>query len=253
MARVKRIKEEKGGDWQTIFLSLSIILVAFFVMLCSYATLETGKIIEVRRSFSAALDLFPSGVLFEKGSGVTVPSPDTSGQAARKIAAPIYQFLKGKGLEEQINLKSTSKYVSITLLDSLLFEESSAELTADARTLLSNLSRIMSAFSLPVRIEGHTDDRFVSSAVFSSQWELSAMRAVNVMRFIQDTGAIKPELISCAGFAQYRPFVPNKTDDDRARNRRVEITIPLVEDFFTQSSILMQEAPPSFKVWDLTG
>lgn len=251
MPRVKKIQEDKPGDWQTIFCCLAIILVAFFVMLCSYATLERGKIVEVRRSFQGALEIFPGGILFDKGEGITIPSPDYTGQMSNRVATPIYQFLKGKGLEEKITLKSTSDYISLNILDSLIFIAGSAEITAGAQPILKKLSNILSGFSLPVRIEGHTDDKLIKSDRYHSNWELSAMRAVNIMKFLKKEGDIPADKISAIGFSQYRPFVPNKTDVERARNRRVEIIIPIVQDFFEKRENIIRKAPPSFKVWDL--
>ena len=89
MAKIRKIQEDKPGDWQTIFCSLAIILVAFFVMLCSMATMEQGKVVAISRSFKGAIDIFPGGILFDKGQGVVAPSPDHSGSLQQKMAAPI--------------------------------------------------------------------------------------------------------------------------------------------------------------------
>jgi len=253
MARVKKIQEEAPSDWQTIFCSLAIILVAFFVMLSSYATLEKGKIVEVSRSFKGALDILEGGVLFEKGEGIVVPSPDKYSRLLEKVAAPIYEILKGRGLEEKIKLKSTNEFVSLTMLDSVLFTSGSADLADTAKTILLNIAGILAGLNVPVRVEGHTDDRSDATGTFRSNWDLSAMRAVNVMRFLQEQGGIDQKRLSAAGYAQYRPFLPNRTDEERTRNRRVEIIIPITEEFFDTSDTIKREAPPSFKLWDLSG
>ncbi len=69
MPRVKKIQEEAPSDWQVVFCSLTIILVAFFVMLCSMATPEQGKMIAISRSFRSAINIFSGGILFDKGDG----------------------------------------------------------------------------------------------------------------------------------------------------------------------------------------
>lgn len=253
MPRVQRIMEDPPPDWQTTYCCLAILLVAFFVMLCSYASLEEGKIVEVRTSFIGAINIFSGGVLFEEGEGIVVPSPEKYSQSVIKIATPIHQFLKGKGLEEKVSLKSTNDYVSLTLLDSVLFDERSADIAAEAKPILRKLARILSKFSVPVRIEGHTDDSPADSNRYNSNWELSAMRATNVLRFFKDEGNIPPERLSATGFSQYRPFVPNRKDEERRRNRRVEIIIPIVQEFFKGGESIIRETPASFKTWDLTG
>ena len=253
MAKIKRIKEDAPSDWQTIFCSLSILLVAFFVMLCSMATMEQGKMVEIRRSFQAAVNIFPGGILFDKGEGILVPSPDESGQRAQKIASPIYALLKGKGLEDKINLKSNNEYISLILLDSLLYEDDSTELTMDAEKMLKKLALVLGDITEPIRIEGHTDDRRAKTDRYHSNWELSAMRAINVMKLLKKEGHIRSDRISAVGFSQYSPFVPNKTDEERKRNRRVEIIIPIVQEVTGKSPGVLGEVPPSFKVWDLKG
>jgi len=72
MARVKKIIADKPSDWQIVYCCLAIILVAFFVMLCSYATLEQGKLIAISRSFQGALEILPSGILIQKGDQISV-------------------------------------------------------------------------------------------------------------------------------------------------------------------------------------
>jgi chemotaxis protein MotB len=134
----------------------------------------------------------------------------------------------------------------------LLFQKQSAEITDSARPVLKNLGKLLSELDISMRIEGHIDDSpgQIGSHLFG--WELSAMRAVNVMRFLQKEASISAERITAGGFSQYRPFVPNRTNDDRERNRRVEIIIPVVQAFYERQHGLINKAPPSFKIWDLS-
>lgn len=249
MARVKKIQEDKPADWQTVFCSLAIILVAFFVMLCSYSTPEKGKIIEVRHSFTGAMDIFSGGILFEKGEGIVVPSPDSTGRMADRIAAPIARLLEGEGLTDKINLKSSSDSVRLMLMDTLLFEPGTDSITPEAGSLLDKLARILAAGDAPVQIDGHTDDSQSRTGPYQSNWELSSMRAVRIMQFLHRSGGIPYGRMCATGFAQYRPFVRNRSGEDRARNNRVEITVPLVQGYSGQHENLLRDAPPSFRIW----
>ena len=71
-----------------------------------------------------------------------------------------------------------------------------------------------------VRAEGHTD----STGNWSANWQLSALRAGAVVRYLQEKG-IKPERLASTGYAFYRPVAANDTPDGRAANRRIEITL----------------------------
>jgi outer membrane protein OmpA-like peptidoglycan-associated protein len=75
-----------------------------------------------------------------------------------------------------------------------------------------------------VTVAGHTDDTPINNTRFPSNWELSAIRAVNVVKFMILHG-VNPQRIATEGYSAYRPIQPNTTDDNRHANRRVEITL----------------------------
>jgi len=80
-----------------------------------------------------------------------------------------------------------------------------------------------------VRVEGHTDDRPIQTAVYPSNWELSSSRATAVVRYYVGNRAIPPDRISALGFGEYRPIMPNTSVENRARNRRVDVVILTME------------------------
>ncbi|HSH70991.1 MAG TPA: OmpA family protein, partial [Deferrisomatales bacterium] len=77
-------------------------------------------------------------------------------------------------------------------------------------------------------VEGHTDDvpiRGVLAQRFPTNWELSAARALSVVRFLQEVGGVDPARLAAAGYGEYRPAVPNDSAENRARNRRIELKL----------------------------
>ena len=78
-----------------------------------------------------------------------------------------------------------------------------------------------------IRIEGHTDNIPISgefAEAFPTNWELSAARAINVCKYLQQQGIV-PSVLSVAAFAENKPVADNKTREGRAKNRRIEITL----------------------------
>ena len=76
-------------------------------------------------------------------------------------------------------------------------------------------------------IAGYTDDVKISATLakkYPTNWELSAARAISVVKLLQVDG-VNPELLSAAGFSEYRPVADNKTAEGRAKNRRMEIIL----------------------------
>jgi chemotaxis protein MotB len=118
------------------------------------------------------------------------------------------------------------------LLERLLFESGSAELKPEAKAVLDTIAEILKFLPNKIRIEGHTDDRPIKSARFPSNWHLSVARALNTAYYLMSKG-VNPEKISIAGYSEYRPIAPNDSEENRAKNRRVDIVI-----ISTQSGVL---------------
>ena len=81
---------------------------------------------------------------------------------------------------------------------------------------------------LKVRIEGHTDSDKIHGALqrkFSTNWELSAIRATTVARFLVEKSGLDPRIIYAAGYGEYHPVAPNDTPENKAKNRRIEIVL----------------------------
>jgi chemotaxis protein MotB len=252
LARIKKIQEQAPSDWQVVFCSLSIILVAFFVMLCSMATPIEGKMVAISRSFKSALNIFSGGVMLEKGDTVVIPSPDKHTQLEEKIAAPIYTFLRGKMLEDKVSIKSNNRFVNVSMLNTVLFKENSFEITRQSKKNLSKLAKILKDVPMPIRIEGHTDNIVVDPLNNTLNFKLSAMRAVKVLKYLQEEGDISSERLSAVGYGPNRPFVSNNLEEDRKRNERVDIIISLAGDYIYSGGNLLRDSPPSFRVWDLS-
>jgi chemotaxis protein MotB len=76
---------------------------------------------------------------------------------------------------------------------------------------------------LSIQVEGHTDDQPIRTMKYPSNWELSTMRAVNILRYIQDNSGIPANRLVAVGFAEYQPTVSNETPEGRRMNRRIVI------------------------------
>lgn len=249
---VKRLSEEKPISWQIPYCSFIIIVVCLFVMLSSYATHKRGKIIEIRRSFQNALSEMQFGLLFSKMRKEDTRQSGTLMYMQERIAVPIQKYFKGKGLEHDVFLKSTKDFVSLTILDAVLFKEGTIDLSDQAKQNLKDFTKILNNFNVPIIIEGHTDDQTVKNSKFTSNWQFSALKAIAVMNYFERECGISLERLTAYGFAQYRPFVPNTTDEERRRNRRIEILIPFDKEIIEQKGGLIKETPPSFKIWNLS-
>lgn len=254
MLKTRKIQEDKPINWQIAYCSLIILIVSLFVMMCSFATYTRGRMIEIQKSFRAALSAMSLSTLFSEGLQSEIRQSDTDAFMQERIIVPLQKFLKGKGFADEVFLKSSQDMVNLTLLDSVLFIPGSAQLSPRAQSLLKDLASLLHDFSMPIRIEGHTDDQPPgTSETAADNWKISALKANTVMNFLKNRCDIPQQRLSATGFAGFRPFVPNTSADERRRNRRVELLIPVDEDFYNVRGGIIKESPPSFKIWDLRG
>lgn len=111
----------------------------------------------------------------------------------------------------------------------VLFASGSDELSVAGRRALAELGAPLGSLLAAepdqmILVGGHTDDRPIANSRFASNWELSAARATAVARALVGAG-LPPQRVVAAGFGPYHPRRPNKSDDDRRRNRRIEVLL----------------------------
>ena len=114
----------------------------------------------------------------------------------------------------------------IVFSGSFLFKEGSAKLRIGALPVLDGIAKVMLDGEEMISVEGHTDDleKPVNSR-YIDRWDLSAARAVNVLKYLIEKGKLPGQRLSAVGYGGSRPVKPNLTDKDRLGNRRVEIVI----------------------------
>lgn len=113
----------------------------------------------------------------------------------------------------------------INLPQDILFPSGSATLNEEGRGTLAEVAGVLGEFEdRRFQVEGHTDDVPISTREFPSNWELSAGRALSVVKLLVGRG-VSPENLSGAAFGEYQPVASNETASGRRRNRRIEIVM----------------------------
>jgi chemotaxis protein MotB len=143
-----------------------------------------------------------------------------------------------KRLQEQLQHELADHRVSITrqgsslavnLVGNVLFDSGQAGLSAEGIEVLRRVGEVVKqAEGRNIRVVGHTDSRAVSQVrrgAHPSNWELSALRATTVVRFLVDTVGVAPERCEAVGVGEFHPVADNETPEGRARNRRIEMLL----------------------------
>lgn len=129
---------------------------------------------------------------------------------------------------DNVKIRQLSDRLQVTMEDELLFPEGGWQISKEGKAALDKiLPTLQSATTHRIEIEGHTDNVPIGKHLahrFSSNWELSAGRAAEVVKYLQSKG-IDPTRMTAAGHGEYQPVESNSTPQGRAENRRTDIDL----------------------------
>ncbi|MCS7215882.1 MAG: OmpA family protein [Thermodesulfovibrio sp.] len=208
----KEIKEEiteseeiKQGlnIWRTVYSDMSTNLALFFLILFAFTRLSASKREELMRA------------LANLGKKVEITQQEIVEEETDELSKKLKNIATVEIKEEEI---------VINLPSPVLFDIGKAELKDTAMSVLSEVAESLKSISNEIVVEGHTDNLPIYGGRYRSNWELSAARAFSVRDYLIKQG-IDERRISCVGYGEYRPVAPNDTEENRAKNRRIEIKI----------------------------
>jgi chemotaxis protein MotB len=140
----------------------------------------------------------------------------------------LLQNMKSEIAQGQVTISELKGKLTVNMEAAILFDSGRADIKTDGLVILMKMvDTLKGVKDKAIRIEGHTDNVTISGALartFPTNWELSAARAINVARYLQQQG-LDPAVLSAAAFSEYKPVADNATKEGRAKNRRIEITL----------------------------
>lgn len=168
-------------------------------------------------------------VMYVYASSKQTVAPSEVKERAPSIAR-IYELSKSTVKESHLEKLATvqlvpDKAVRILLTSDLLFDTGKADLKGGSIEVLKKIATVLRRTPYLVNITGHTDNIPIHTELFPSNWELSTARACAVARFLTEEMKVPAKRFRVSGYGEYRPLRPNITSENRAVNRRVEITI----------------------------
>ena len=233
MAKKKHEEHENHERWLVSYADFITLLFAFFVVMYSISSVNEGKFRTVSDSIKAALNpiVSPANVAVPftigQNKAVTVnPTIDTVKEPAVRRLREIMRSLKNETQLDIIQMKELSNGdIVLTLPDTVLFRTGEAVLRPEALPFIQAISEVLIDLDRHVRVEGHTDNVPIRTVQFPSNWELSATRAVTVVRTLSEQYGLQGDHLTAVGHADSRPLADNLTPEHRAKNRRVEIVV----------------------------
>ena len=138
----------------------------------------------------------------------------------------ILQMTESYSIEDKVVLDYNSQYVSLDLNGAILFDAGKAEIRSDAKIFMQKIAAIVGKYrDCIIEIEGHTDNVPIHTSQYESNRYLSTARATKVYEYLTEQTSLIDENLKVAGYGESRPVASNKTEEGRAKNRRVSIKI----------------------------
>lgn len=214
-------KKDASDRWLVTYADMITLLMVFFVVMYALSSRITSPNFEkLARSLHASLKK-------ENGKDIFANSPTEAKTREmeavnRRIKDSIAKF-EGRSA---VKVDLQDRGLVISLFDTAFFDPGGADLKPAAEQALLKIGSEIATLSNAVLVEGSSDNRPPGAGSgFSSNWDLSARRAVRVVEFLTEHSHIPAKRFVVEGFAEYRPLVPNDTPEHRALNRRVDIVI----------------------------
>lgn len=224
-------EEEKG--WLITYADLMTLLLVFFLLLYSISSLNMEKFKRAVESIQISLgETHPRVGLMDL---VNVPEAgeqsftieDVTGLRAREqeMLESLNEVIADKNQTDNILVYAKDGKIIIQIRGTVLFASGSAAFNDAAIPILKEIVTIIQSYpEYNVNIKGHTDDVPIETPQFPSNWELSAVRATTVLKFLIG-GDIDPHRLTATGYGELLPLVPNDSTENRAANRRVEFVL----------------------------
>ena len=228
MRKKKEHHEEHVDEaWLLPYSDMLTLLLALFIVMFAMGQTDQAKLKAMSQQFNIIF-AGGSGVMQQDGNSV-IPMEVSPGQAEYDKMTEVKKMLEEEitkeGYSDKVKVDLNSEGLEISIQDAVLFNTAEAEVKNNLSPLLVQISNLLQGLDNQVKVVGHTDNVPIKNDKFRSNWELSSMRAINVMNFIVSSGKISADKVSIQAYGEYMPKFENTTEAGRAKNRRVEIIV----------------------------
>jgi chemotaxis protein MotB len=187
--------------WLTVYSDVMTNLMIFFLMLFALTRMHASQRDRIYKAISKEF----SGIRVEK---TEQKKPEQSKEKENQNVGYVEEN------EEQIKF---------TFASPILFDSNSAELKKSAFGVLDIIREKIESTDYSVIVEGHTDSDPIKAGKYPSNWQLSAARAFSVLKYFMQSSKIVPNRLSAFGYGEFKPVAPNDTEENKAKNRRIEV------------------------------
>lgn len=236
MSRRKPEEHENHERWLVSYADFITLLFAFFVVLYATSTRNEEKERKFEDAIRAKFNLIGSIGELKTSGGINYGNviepldPFQKKSDNQELVDYIERLLEKSMTPEErkqaiSGIRHDSIGVRISLAASTFFESGAAKIKGSALKSLDRIADVLKKSPNTLIIEGHTDDTPVVGGQYESNWELASLRATSVVEYLIKNHAIDPKRLAAISYADQRPLVDNTTEENKSKNRRIEILI----------------------------
>ena len=202
----------------------------FFVVMFASSEISKDKLLSISESLRRALT---RESVQASSVGVAILA-DPSRSTVTSASEAVREAAKAFGIDKSVSFSTDERGTIISIVDSVFFDPGNTAIKPSVEVLLREVAQFCKDTDSQVVIEGHTDDRKISTPAMPSNWELSALRAAGVTRVMIGEGIAK-ERMQMSAFAEIKPKVSNvdaqgyAIKENQALNRRIVIHVMRAE------------------------
>ena len=218
--------------WLAAFGDLMSLLLCFFVLLLSMATMDAVKIREAIGSFKGSFGILPGSEKLEASKFFAMPQNkpidgEETSEALDNLKNPIAEInqIFASMNQEIATIEESENGFTLRLPSSLLFQDKATDIKSeDAYLFIKRVSMIIKKMpnAIEVSVRGHTDNVAPSGTSYADNWELSSARAISVLKEFLKEG-VNRSRIHASGFSDTKSVASNATEEGRMQNRSVDI------------------------------
>jgi len=240
---------EGAAEWLTTYSDMVTLLLTFFVLLFSMATVDKQKFQEVAYSLKSAFMNISRGEIFYNNNGEDIISilddnmPDISEEQnstnnnennkaglgdsdqISEFKEQVERLILEMDLGEYVQIIDNKTSLILRINSVILFDLGKADIKESGKETIRKIAELMKQLDTEIIVQGHTDNLPIKTSLYPTNWELSTKRATNVVLFLINECYLDPTRLTATGNGEYRPVAPNDTEENRQKNRRIDIVI----------------------------
>ncbi len=223
-------------DWGWITAGILAVLVFVLIMLWAQALGKQreaeglrAKLIAANTSLAAALADNQKAQEQLATLQARVADLEQEKATAAQMAHSLEDEMRADLESKDVTISKLQGKLTVNILDRILFNSGDAVMQPAGESVMRKIAAILAQHpELKIHVIGHTDNipiRPEARSRFTSNWELSAARALAAVHFLTEQAGVDPHRVGAVGYGEFRPIADNATAEGRAKNRRIAITI----------------------------